>query len=103
MAADKKKAEAKPEVWPRVIKLKHPFDFVGERITELTFQRGKLGAIKGMKLDAADDVDQLMMIASRLCGQPMPLLEMLDAEDGDEVLEVALLFFVKCLPTLRVR
>lgn len=83
--------------WPRVHKLKHPIDFAGERIAALTFRRGKLGDIKGMKLEGVPPVDHLLLIASRMCGTPVAALEMLDGDDAEPVLEIALTFFTKCL------
>lgn len=89
---------SKPEpTWPRVVKLKHPIDFAGERISELSFRRGKLGDIKGMKLDGVPPVDQLLAIASRMCVKPVAALEMIDGDDAEPVLEIALTFFTKCL------
>ena len=37
------------------------------------------------------------MIASRLCGKPLKVIEMLDSDDGSEVLEIAVSFFARCL------
>lgn len=83
--------------WPVVVTLKHPVDFGSERVSQLEFRRGRMGDLKGMKVDTVPPADQLLMIASRLCGKPVKVLEMLDAEDGAEVLELALDFFAKCL------
>jgi hypothetical protein len=83
--------------WPVTVKLKHPVDFGSERITSLEFRRGRLGDLKGMKVDGVPPVDQLLLVASRLCGQPTKVLEMLEDDDGSEVLELALGFFARCL------
>ena len=84
--------------WPRVIKLTHPVDFGSDRITSLEFRRGRIGDIKGMKLEPGSiQTDQLTVIAARLCGQPREVIEKLDADDAGEVLDVALDFLLKCL------
>lgn len=83
--------------WPVVVKLKHAVDFGSENIAALEFRRGKLGDLKGMKIDGVPPVDQLLMLASRMCSQPVKVLEMLGDEDGAEVLELALGFFARCL------
>jgi hypothetical protein len=96
MAAAKKPAT---EVqWPQVVKLKHPIDFAGDRIESLTFQRGKMGLLKGLST-SMPSIDELLLIASRMCGQPVALLEQLDADDGAEVTAIALIFFGRSLPT----
>ena len=83
--------------WPVTVTLEHPISYGDERIASLQFRRGKMGDLKGMKLDGVPPVDQLLMLASRMCGQPLKVLEMLEDEDGAEVLEIALGFFARCL------
>jgi tail assembly chaperone E/41/14-like protein len=95
---DGEKTEAPaPPTWPRVVTLKHPFDFGKAHIAQLVFRRGKLGDLKGLKVDVTPSSDQILLIASRMCGQPVSLLEKLDGEDGAEVIEIALGFFGMCL------
>lgn len=84
-------------VWPVEVDLHHPVTFGSETVTSLTFRRGKLGDLKGVKLDGVPPVDQLLLIASRMCGRPLKVLESLEDEDGAEVLELALGFFGRCL------
>jgi hypothetical protein len=86
-----------PKTWPRVVTLKHPIDFAGERIASLEFRRGRIGDLKGMKLGDTVPAEQLVLIASRLSGKPVPLIEMLDVDDAGEVMSIALDFFGKCL------
>jgi hypothetical protein len=88
---------AAAEKWPRVVKLKHPVDLGSEHITELTFRRGRMGDLKGLKVDGVPPAEQLMLLASRMCGKQIQVIEKLDAEDGAEVLGVALDFFARCL------
>lgn len=85
--------------WPVVIKLSHPVDFGSEHITELKFRRGIAGDLKGLnvRMDEFPTNDQLMVVASRMCGQHLKVLEMLDADDIGGVLEVALTFFMRSL------
>lgn len=83
--------------WPVTVTLKHPIDFGSERITTLVFRRGKLGDLKGMKVDGVPPIDQLLLLASRMCGKQVAALDLLEDEDGAEVLELALGFFARCL------
>lgn len=87
--------------WPVTITLKHPIDFAGERIAELKFRRGKMGDLKGLKLDDIPPAEHVMLLASRMCGQQLKVIEMLDGDDVEEVLEVALSFFMRCLGASR--
>lgn len=109
MSGEQKSAEdivgaALERQWPWVIKLKHPIDFGDERITSLTVQRGKLGHLKGIRL-GGDDIamDHLLLVASRMCAQPLKVIESLDPEDAEEVLSLVLDFFAKCLGGGRTR
>ncbi len=88
-----------PRVWPVTVTLKYPFDFGSEHIAALEFKRGKLGDLKGMglKIEGTPPLDQLLLIASRMCGKPLKVMEMLDSEDAAPVLELALDFFGRCL------
>jgi hypothetical protein len=83
--------------WPRVVKLRYPVDFGSDRITQLEFRRGRMGDIKGMKLGDTVPTENLLLIASRLCGKPVAALDLLDADDAGEVMDIALDFFAKCL------
>lgn len=82
---------------PRSVTLGYPIDFGRTRIDVLDFKRGNVGAIKGMKVDGVPNADQCLLIASRLCGQPVAALEMLDADDAAEVIAIAMGFFARCL------
>lgn len=90
-------AAAVEPTWPVVVKLAHPVSFADERIVQLEFRRGRMGDLKGVGIDGVPSVDQLLMIASRMCGRPIAALEMLSDEDGAEVLQLALGFFARCL------
>jgi hypothetical protein len=92
-----------PRQWPVVVKLKYPVDLGSEHITELAFRRGRMGDLKGVKLDGVPPADQLMLLASRMCGKQIQVIEKLDAEDGAEVLAVALDFFARCLGATTTR
>ncbi len=88
-----------PVVWPRIVKLKYPIEFGSERITELTFRRGRLGDIKEVSIDRVPPSEDLVKIAARMCGQLPKVIDRLDGDDAPEVLEIALLFFAKCIPS----
>lgn len=97
MSNDQQEGSAPEVQWPVTVTLKHPFEFDDERITKLEFRRGKLGDLKGMKLDAVPPIDHLILLASRMCGQPVKVIEKLDGDDSSQVLEIALSFFNRCL------
>jgi hypothetical protein len=86
------------QTWPRSVALGTPVQFGKTLITSLVFQRGTLGVLRGMSLDVdrLPDVDRLLMIASKLCGQPPGMLDMLAPDDVQEVLAIALAFFARC-------
>src|SRR5690242_7051313 len=100
---DEEKIEAATPVWPREIKLLHPIDFVSNRITSLAFRRGTAGDIKGMKLSADLATNDIFLIASRLCGQPVKVIEMLDVDDAGEVTDIVLTFYKRFLGAGRKR
>lgn len=83
--------------WPVTVTLKHPVDFGSQRIASLEFRRGRMGDMKGVKMDGVPPIDQLLLIASRMCGQQIQILELLSDEDGAEVIELSLGFFARCL------
>jgi hypothetical protein len=85
--------------WPVTVKLTHPINFADETITELKFRRGRMGDVRGMTPDRMPSMDELMLLASRMCGQPVKVMELLDGDDGPEVLAIALGFFAKFLGT----
>lgn len=83
--------------WPVIVKLRKPVEFGRDTVTSLEFRRGRLGDLKGTHIDAIPPLDQLLMIASRMCGKPIKVLESLEDEDGAEVIALALDFFARCL------
>lgn len=89
--------------WPVTVTLKYPVTFGSESITSLEFRRGRMGDLRGLKIDGLPSVDHLLLLASRLSGQPVKVIELLDAEDGARALEVALDFFARCLEDGRTR
>lgn len=96
--------ETAPEVtWPRVFKLKHPFSVGSEHITEITLRRGKLGDTKGIKLGGDIPIEQLHLLACRLSGKTIKVIEELDAEDAGEIMEAVTDFLGKCLSAGKTR
>jgi hypothetical protein len=83
--------------WPRVITLRHQFDFGKRRIESITIRRGKLGDLKGLRLSETIPADQLVLVASRMTGEPVAVIEKLEDEDAGDVIGVVLSFFEKCL------
>ena len=82
--------------WPYVLELKYPVEFGKRTIKALTFQRGRLGIMGNLSLDGFPPTDKLMLIASRLCGEPLGVIEAIDPEDAPEVLTIALNFIARC-------
>lgn len=85
--------------WPVVITLASPVSLGSEHITSLEFRRGKLGDLKGLPTQAGGglSLDQLMLLASRMCGKPLKVIESLSDDDAPAVLEIAAHFFARCL------
>lgn len=85
--------------WPVTVKLSVPVPFgKNELIEELVFQKGNFGVLKGLSLpiDRTPNIDELMTIASKLCGRPVKVIEQLDPDDADEVVAIAIGFFARC-------
>lgn len=98
-AVSKAKEAMSAQQWPRTVVLSRPVSFGKETIEQLVFQRGTFGVLKGLGLspDRVPTFDECMMIASRLCGQSPKVMELLDPDDADEVIAIALGFFNRCL------
>lgn len=83
--------------WPFVVKLKTPVEFGKETILEITLRRGRMGDLKGVKLSGEISADALMLVASRISGQPLGVIERLDVDDSGGIFEVVLDFFARSL------
>lgn len=83
--------------FPMTVKLRSPIEFGKDSIESLIFQEGTLGALKGMGIDRTPNVDELIQIAARLCGQPLRVIESLKPGDVQGVIAIALGFFIRCL------
>ena len=83
--------------WPVVIQLKHPIQFGSKSIPSLSFGKGKLGVLKGVPLDEYPTPNNVLLMASRLCGEPVAALELLDPDDCGEVIRLVMDFFSRCL------
>lgn len=97
-ATEAAKALVAERQWPVTIKLGTPVEFGKETITELVFQRGNFGVLKGLALDISrtPNIDEIAVIASRLCGKSLKVIELLDPSDVDEVAAIAIGFFGRC-------
>ncbi len=92
--------DAPARTWPIVVKLKIPIEFGQETIRQLELRRGRMGDLKGIRLSGTDlPADSLMLVASRMSGQPLGVIERLDADDAGAVSEVVLDFFARSLST----
>jgi hypothetical protein len=71
----------------RTLTLKHPFQFGSDRmVTELTF--GRLKGKHLRKLGATPTMSDLLELASKSAGEPLPLFDEMDAEDVMAVVEI---------------
>lgn len=90
--------EKEEKSWPRVVTLRHPIEHGEERITQLTFRRGRVGDATNIKLqDKELPANDLMLIASRLSGQTLEVIKKLDVDDAGEVVDIALDFYKRFL------
>ena len=85
-----------PVTWPIEVRLKTPIEFGSQRIDTLTFRRGRMADMKGIKL-AEISTESVMLAASRLSGQPLAVIERIDEDDAGRVNAIALRFLQKCL------
>jgi len=95
--SEEEKPEEPARVWPVVVKLAYPIEWGKQTIDSLSFRRGTMGDL-GSNTTPGEipTFDTLLLIASRLCGQPVAALKKLDPEDGAEVQLIALDFFGRC-------
>ena len=84
--------------WPVTVPLRVPVTFGKETIEALVFQKGTFGVLKGLDLTASEEpsIDALIVIASRLCGRSLGVIERLDPDDVEEVVKMARGFFARC-------
>jgi hypothetical protein len=87
-----------PPAWPRVVQLAYPVEFgKGSVIAQIEFRRGRAEDMKGISIGGTVPAKDLMLIASRLSGQPLRVIELLDMVDAGEAMSIALDFYEKCL------
>jgi hypothetical protein len=85
--------------WPITVKLSVPVEWgKGEPIRELTFRRWKPSDGIGVNL-LQPTIENFLAVASRMCGQPVAMLQRVDMDDIGEVNAIAVRFFGKCLTT----
>jgi hypothetical protein len=83
--------------WPVTVTLATPVDFGSQHIEAIEFRRGCMGDLKGLTPGETPTFDQLILLASRMCGQPVKVIEKLGADDIGEVVQIALGFFMRSL------
>jgi|ERR1041384_7626426 hypothetical protein len=82
--------------WPYTMTLSYPVQFGKQTIESLTFRRGQLGDLEEITLGEVPPCAKLIALAARLCGQSIKVIQMLDPDDADEVLNIALGFISRC-------
>lgn len=71
---------------PQTIVLEHPIEYGSQTITEIVIERRlKTGDLTGISA-SNQSVDDLIMVASRLCGQPTKVLKEMDLEDSVKII-----------------
>lgn len=97
MADDVKDGEGK------VIHLRHPIEGGSEKgmIDRLVMRRGRFGDLRGLTLGAVAlrqvATEDCMLIASRLSGIPVGIIERVDEDDYGDIMEVVMDFLSKSL------
>jgi hypothetical protein len=81
------------------IQLKFPVDFGSQKVDELVVRRGRLGDLKGIVIGDVVAVSDLMLVASRMTGQPVGVIERLDEEDSGPLMRIVQRFFRTALGT----
>jgi len=92
--------ETKPaeQTWPVTFSLKTPIKFGDEMVTSLTFREGELRDLKGIKVNGDGlAMEHLILVAARMCGQPVAVIERLKGSDGSKAMGFARDFFVESL------
>lgn len=82
--------------WPVTVNLRFPVQFGSQTIGTLVFRKGRAGDLRGIALGEMPKSEQLLELAGRLCGQPRPVMDGLDADDTAEVFAIALGFIGRC-------
>jgi hypothetical protein len=85
------------KAWPIIVDLKTPIDLGKSSVSRIELRRGRLGDLKGMQLREGLPADHMLLIASRLSGQPLGVIERLDMDDSGEVMAAVMDFYVRCL------
>ena len=90
--------EERKTEWPITVNLRFPIEFGTDTITKISMRRGRAGDLKGVQLGKEGmPADHVFLIASRMSGQPVKVIEMLDADDAQEVMAIAVDFLGRCL------
>jgi hypothetical protein len=79
--------------------LQHPIEKGSETITELAFREGRAADLRGTGIGNTILMDDMMLIASRMCGQSIQVIHKLEGEDAGEAIGRARAFFLLCQGT----
>lgn len=82
--------------------LVHPVEHGNETITEIEMRPGRLGDLRGTKRKLVRDglefsVDDLILVAGRMCGQTPSVINKLEGEDAGKVMGAAQIFLLASL------
>lgn len=81
----------------KIVKLKYPYKYGQEEITEITLRRPKGKDLR--KLPAAMDTGDILNLAAALSGHAPSVIDEMDAEDVVEVIEAVSDFLPGSRPT----
>jgi hypothetical protein len=82
-------------------KLQFPVEYGDDLITELKIRRPQGKHLRGLKLNALDEVDVALDLFGSLSGQPPRVIDLIEAEDITAVMEVLGNFLSKTSPALK--
>lgn len=83
---DHEPEEKKRPSGPVTVVLRDPIKFGSQTITELTIRPAKAKDLRGLQTRTGYELDTALALASRLTGQPNPVIDELAGEDFAEVM-----------------
>ncbi len=75
------------------IKLDHPIDFEGAKLSEITLRRPKVSDVTAARKGHKDEAEQEVSLVAKLSGLPASAIEELDIADYKKLQEVLAGFF----------
>ena len=73
---------------PHTVQLRHPVQHGGVTITELTFRPARAKDFRRFKMETGYEIEGIIVLAGRLCGQPDIVIDQLTGDDLAEVIDL---------------